>query len=342
MGSYKTRNGTERKETEPEVTDVQYGLGRRIRECDSVTRMALWHKIEHRFGINGPFLNLIKSLYDNVESAVKVNNDLTDWFEIQNGVKQGCILSPTLFSMFINDLAEDINTAELGVHCKENMVSSLLFADDLVILAENEVNLQGLLNILSNWCNKWGIKINSSKTKCMHFGNKKKLCSVFHFEIGEFSPDYTHQWLLGFWINEFLDNSESTQKVYDHANRALGVLIAKSKAAGGLPMKVFSHLFDTLVLSRIEYTAAICRSFPLLNQIQHNALRFFFGLGKTAPIAALIGDSGWIPLQMHLQYTVLKFWLRACCALLCPPVLYIPCFTSFIALQKTKKTKIKK
>ena len=43
-------------------------------------------------------------------------------------------------------------------------------------------------------------------------------------------------------------------------------------------MKVFSHLFDTLVLSRIEYTVAIwaCRSFPLLDQIQHNALRFFF------------------------------------------------------------------
>ena len=45
--------------------------------------------------------------------------------------------------------------------------------------------------------------------------------------------------------------------IYDHANRALGVLIAKSKAAGGRPMKVFSHLFNTLVLSRMEYSAAI-------------------------------------------------------------------------------------
>ena len=64
----------------------------------------------------------------------------------------------------------------------------------------------------------------------------------------------------------------------------------------------------------MEYSAAIwaVRNFPLLNQIQHNALRFFFGLGKTTPIAALIGDSGWVPLQMQLQYTVLKFWLRAC------------------------------
>lgn len=149
----------------------------------------------------------------------------------------------------------------------------------------------------------------------MHFRNKRKPCSGFHFKIGELSSEYTHHYkYLGFWINEFLDNTESTRMIYDHANRALGVLIAKSKAAGGLPMKVFSHLFNTLVLSRMEYSAAIwaVRNFPLLNQIQHNALRFFFGLGKTAPIAALIGDSGWVPLQMQLQYTVLKFWLRAC------------------------------
>ena len=82
--------------------------------------------------------------------------------------------------MFIND---DINTAGLGVHCKENIISSLLFTDDLVILAENEMNLQGILNIYSNCCNKWGININSSITKCMQFRNKRKLCSGFHWRI---------------------------------------------------------------------------------------------------------------------------------------------------------------
>ena len=99
---------------------------------DSVNRMALWHKIEHRFGISGPFLNLIKSLYENVESAVKVNNNLTDWFEIQDGVKQGCILSPSLFSMFINDLIEDINTAGLGLNCKEITISSLILCSRMI------------------------------------------------------------------------------------------------------------------------------------------------------------------------------------------------------------------
>ena len=47
-------------------------------------------------------------------------------------------------SLSINDFVEDINTAGLGIHCKENIISSLLFADDLVILAENEMNLQGI------------------------------------------------------------------------------------------------------------------------------------------------------------------------------------------------------
>ena len=58
-----------------------------------------------------------KSLYENVQSAVKVNKNLSDWFEVHNGVKQGCILSPSLFSMFINDLVHDINLLGLGIPC---------------------------------------------------------------------------------------------------------------------------------------------------------------------------------------------------------------------------------
>jgi len=89
-----------------------------------------------------------------------------------------------------------------------------LFADDIVLLAENETNLQSMLNILSNWCNKWGIKINASKSKCMHFRNRRKPCSASHFKIGELSPEYTHHYkYLGFWINEFLDNTESTRMI---------------------------------------------------------------------------------------------------------------------------------
>ena len=50
----------------------------------------------------------------------------------------------------------------------------------------------------------------------------------------------------------------------------------------------------------------------LVNQIQYNALGVFFGLGKASPVAALTGDSGWVPLQMRLEFPVLKNWYCVC------------------------------
>jgi len=77
---------------------------------DSISRTLLWDKMQAQFGIHGPFLNLVKALYSKVSSCVKVNGELSEWFDINCGVKQGCVLSPTLFSMFINDLVVTFTT----------------------------------------------------------------------------------------------------------------------------------------------------------------------------------------------------------------------------------------
>ena len=100
----------------------------------------------------------------------------------------------------------------------------------------------------------------------------------------------------------------------DSTNRALSLLIAKTKSNGGFPLAIFSRIFDATVTPIIEFSAHLWafKERPKINQIQYNALRFFFGLGKASPIAALIGDSGWVPLQMRLEYTVLKYWYRVC------------------------------
>ncbi len=52
--------------------------------------------------MHGKILKAMQSLYSDVSCAVRVNNDLTDWFNVGQGVKQGCGLSPTLFSMYVN------------------------------------------------------------------------------------------------------------------------------------------------------------------------------------------------------------------------------------------------
>ena len=67
--------------------------------------------------------------------SVDVNHTLTDWFDVNNGVKQGCILSPTLFAMFIDDLVAELKVKQSGVNCQTCMLSCLLYADDIVLLA---------------------------------------------------------------------------------------------------------------------------------------------------------------------------------------------------------------
>ncbi len=97
---------------------------------------------------------------------------LSNWFSVCSGLKQGCIISPILFNLYINDLALTFKDSGLGLHIDGEHVCLLVFGDDIVCMADNESDLQSMLNILHDWCNIWTMKVNVDKTKVMHFRGK--------------------------------------------------------------------------------------------------------------------------------------------------------------------------
>ena len=91
---------------------------------------------------------------------MRVNNLVTDWFDVSCGLRQGCCLSPLLFNLFINDLALRIKALGKDVHVDDQHVSILLYADDVVLMADNAQNLQSMFDLLNDWClaNKMSVK----------------------------------------------------------------------------------------------------------------------------------------------------------------------------------------
>ena len=115
-----------------------------------------------------------------MKSRVVHNNEASDMFVSDIGVRQGENLSPLLFSLYLNDLHEVLENSDLkGIHSITSDIEDeldiyfkifvLLYADDSILLAESSTDLQLLLNSFSQYCENWKLKINVNKTKVMIF-----------------------------------------------------------------------------------------------------------------------------------------------------------------------------
>ena len=283
---------------------------------DSICREKLWYKLE-KLGlkIDSKYFTALKSLYNDVKCAVKLNNQLSSWFDVNVGLKQGCLLSPVLFNLYVNDLACKIKSLNIGVRTQNDNISILMYADDLVFLAESESDLQMMLDTLNEWCITWGMNVNEQKTKVMHFRKKGKACTKVNFNCGNKTIDVCSQYkYLGLMIDEYLDYNVTAKHVSKSAHRALGLLIAKDKAQGGFSYDIFTRLYDVMVNSIIEYGAAIWgqKSYSCINAVQNRASRYFLGLGKRAPNLATQGDIGWRLPEDRQWLCIVRHWLRLC------------------------------
>ena len=138
---------------------------------DRIPRSLLWYKLS-KIGVNGNILRAFQALYTNVKCQVRVNDMVSNSFDVSSGLKQGCLASCLLFNVYINDLITAINKLDRGVKVGSRKVSLLIYADDIVLLGNCASDIQCMLGVLNQWCVDWGLQVNPTKSKIIHFRNK--------------------------------------------------------------------------------------------------------------------------------------------------------------------------
>ena len=134
---------------------------------DRVWHAALFATMS-KFNIRPNIIRVIKSLYEKATSAVLLNGNIGEWFRTTVGVRQGCLLSPTLFNIFLEIIMDQaIEDFEGTVSIGGRNISNLRFADDIDVIAGSEEELRNLLERMHNSASAFGMEISGEKPELM-------------------------------------------------------------------------------------------------------------------------------------------------------------------------------
>lgn len=292
---------------------------------DSVSRNLLWSKLLS-YNINGKILNVIKNIYDNAKSCVRVSDNLSHTFQCKVGVRQGENLSPLLFSLFLNDLETYMNKVCDGSPFVSNLVELLLetddiviylklflllYADDTIIFAESAEKLQVAMNCLDNYCKLWKLKINIDKTKVVIF-SKGKIRNIPKFSFNNIPVEVVFNYkYLGILFNYNGTFTNALKSLCDQASKALIAVNAKIKKLS-LPVDMQLELFDSVVKPILLYGCDVW-GFHDCKIIERFHLKFLKNVLKVKPSTPSIivyGELGRNPLLIDVKVKMLCFWCK--------------------------------
>jgi len=249
---------------------------------DTVWRDGLWKRLLE-VGLKGKMWRVLRNLYAVVESCVLLGPDRTEWFPLHAGLRQGCILSPILFAIFIDGLARVVKDSNTGWTLDNLRLNILLFADDLVLIGNSREELQKLLDMVFQYSEKWRFEWNTSKSKVVIFRGrgllKKK--EVFYLGLAELEIVQSIKYLG----TDFKFNLSWTETKLRLLKKARGRLAIVRKAAmEGLSLDAIEGLWIALIRPIIEYGCEIwgAGNWPAAEQVQREVGRKLLGMSSKA------------------------------------------------------------
>jgi len=275
---------------------------------DMLWRKGLLTKLS-KMGISGNVFNYIREFLTNRTMQVRIGNELSDTYTLENGTPQGSVISPLLFLIMINDLPNEIKQTE-----------TTLFADDSCVFKSGKTldvivrKIQDSLNKLSHWCDVNGFKISMEKTVAVLFTHRKDTIENLLKINGHVLRVDNKAKFLGIIFDSRLTWTHHVDYVVEKCKKRINLLRAVSGNNWGANKKTLLVLYRSLIRSVLDYGDIALDSMSQQNKqrldsVQAQALRVICGAVRGTATAALQVDTGEPPLQLRrlqhqLQYAI--------------------------------------
>lgn len=265
---------------------------------DTVNRDCLW-KILQTYGCPPKLISMIKQLHNGMQAQVNLNGSISTAFPVAQGVKQGCVLAPTLFALYLTAVLELCPAAnDEGIHMKTRSdgglfnvsrlrastkvrkicAAELLYADDSALVAHSPEVLQRMLNKFASAASDLGLTINVKKTEVMYQPTPFTPYNPPNIVLnGNRISDVPHFTYLGSTVSNTNSTDKEVEKRISSAAAAFGRLQSKVWKRPGIQTKTKCKVYRAVVQSCLLYGTEACtlyrRHVKKLNSVQQRHLR---------------------------------------------------------------------
>ena len=277
---------------------------------DTVWHHGLLMKIKE-IGLNGYLANFLKGFLKDREISVRIGSHTSSPYKLKSGVPQGSVLSPTLFTIMINDIFKNLSAN----------ISSSLFADDGAIwttannLCDALKDIQEAVNLITGWTEKWGLTISKEKTVAIVF-TSRHVGIPPSLMIEGYPIKYKNSVkFLGMHFDSRLTWATHINQTVAKCQKDLQLLRIISYDKSKSDFIILKRIYSSLILPKIDYGSVVYSEaakthLNKLDKIQINALKIALGALKPTCNYKIEAEAHVMPLEFRRRELLVKYSYR--------------------------------
>ena len=265
-------------------------------------------------------------MYARMQRVALVDGRRTAEFPVEVGVSQGSVLSPFLYSVFIDGLIRKLKTdPNLGVRIAAEQLVALLYADDIVLLAPDPVVLQRMLDVTSQYAHQWRFHFNGRKSQIVIQGTEHQITEAHGLKWKldghqlNVVPEYKYLGMeSGLQPHRGPHRSFCSRLIHTTTHRAHDILLSGCEM-NELDARCSSRLWGSLCRPILEYGSEVWKPNQTqskeMEQVQGWFARRVLGCSQNTPAVFATSELGLRSLAIRREQYHLRYWRRLCLAL---------------------------